>query len=59
MPMFYIERVTGRKAWGLQMEEIGCKGQIFFNVSLKSQEETNYKYRLFAPCLYKVKAVFF
>ena len=34
------ERVTGRKARGLQMEEIGCKWQIFF-FSLKWQEETN------------------
>ena len=33
------ERVTGRKARGLQMEEIACKCQTFF--SLKRQEETN------------------
>ena len=33
------ERVTGRKARGLQMEEIACKCQIF--LSLKQQEETN------------------
>ena len=36
-----VERVTGRKARGLQMEEIGCKCQTFFNLSLKRQEETN------------------
>ena len=30
-----IERVTGRKARGLQMEEIGCKCQTFFSLSLK------------------------
>ena len=29
------ERVTGKKARGLQMEEIGCKGQVFF-ISLSS-----------------------
>ena len=34
------EQVTGRKASGLQMEEIGCKCQTFF-ISLKQQEETN------------------
>ena len=27
------ERVTGRKARGLQMEEIGCKCQTFFSLS--------------------------
>ena len=32
------ERVTGRKARGLQMEEIACKYQTF--LSLKQQEET-------------------
>ena len=34
------ERVTGRKARGLQTEEIGCKCQTFL-ISLKRQEETN------------------
>ena len=34
-----FERVTGRKARGLQMEEIACKCQTF--LSLKPQEETN------------------
>ena len=33
------ERVTGRKARGLQMEEIGFKCQTF--LSLKRQEETS------------------
>ena len=28
--MHCFERVTGRKARGLQMEEIGCKCQTFF-----------------------------
>ena len=36
----HTERVTGRKARGLQMEEIGCKCQTFL-ISLKRQEETN------------------
>ena len=36
------ERVTGGKARGLQMEEIGCKHQTYFYLSLKWQEETNY-----------------
>ena len=36
-----FERVTGRKARGLQMEKIGCKCQAFFYLSLKQQEETN------------------
>ena len=35
------ERVTDRKARGLQMEEIGCKCQTLFYLSLKRQEETN------------------
>ena len=38
--MVGCERVIGRKARGLQMEEIGCKCQTFF-ISLKQQEETN------------------
>ena len=38
-----LERVTGRKARGLQMEEIGYKCQtfFFFNLPLKQQEEKN------------------
>ena len=42
------ERVTGRKARGLHMEETGCKCQTFFNLSLKRQEETN-KCLIFFP----------
>ena len=45
------ERVTGRKARGLQREEIGCKCQTFFYLSLKQQEEANYKFEFF-PLLY-------
>ena len=33
--------VMVRKARNLQMEEIGCQCQTFFNLSLKQQEETN------------------
>ena len=36
------ERVTGRKARGLQTEEIGCKCQTF--LSLKQQEKTDQRY---------------
>ena len=42
------ERVTGRKARGLQTEEIGCKCQTFV-ISLKRQEETS---DFFFPLLY-------
>ena len=34
-----FERVTGRKARGLQTEEAGCKRQTFFYRSLKRQED--------------------
>ena len=41
---YYVsERVTGRKPRGLQTEEIGYKCQTIFSLSLKWQEETNYK----------------
>ena len=44
-----IERVTGRKARGLQMEEIGCKCQTFL-----SQRAGGNKLVLhFSPSLYK------
>ena len=51
------ERVTGRKARGLHMEETGCKCQTFFNLSLKKQEETN-KCLIFSPSPYKFKRRF-
>ena len=41
------ERVTGRKARGLRMEEIGCRCQTFFYLSLKRQEEINYRCQTF------------
>ena len=44
---FGIERITGRKSRSLQMEEIGCKCQTFFSLSLKQQEEKNYKCQIF------------
>jgi len=54
-----VERVTGRKVRGLQMEEIGFKCQTFFYLSLKQQEEANYKCEFF-PLLYaNVKRGFF
>ena len=52
------ERITGRKTRGLQMEEIGCKCQTFFNLSHKQQEETNYKCQISSPSLYKFKRRF-
>ena len=52
------ERVTGRKARSLQTEEIGCKCQMVFYLSLKRQEETNYKCQIFFPFLYKIKRRF-
>ena len=42
------KRITGRKARGLQMEEIGCKCQTFFSLSLKWQEETNSLWKCFS-----------
>ena len=39
--VYPFARVTGRKARGLQMEEIGCKCQDIFYLSLNLQEETN------------------
>ena len=48
------ERVTGKKARGLQMEEIGCKCQTFF-ISLISSRR---KQRIISPSLYKFKRRF-
>ena len=36
-----IERVTGRKARGLQMEEIGCKCQTFFSLLSGRKKQTS------------------
>ena len=35
------ERVTGRKARGLQMEERGCKCQIFLSLLSSRKKQTN------------------
>ena len=48
-----VDRVTGRKARGLQREETGCKCQTFF-LSLLSGRRKQICY-FFSPCLYKFK----
>ena len=50
------ERVTGRKARGLQMEEIACKCQTF--LSLLSGRRTQTSNFFFFPSLYKFKGRF-
>ena len=47
------EKVTGRKARGLQTEEISCKCQIYFYLSLKWQEETSVRFFLFCIQIWK------
>ena len=44
---FGSERVTGRKARGLQMEEIGCKCQAFFISPLSSRRKQTTSVRFF------------
>ena len=51
------ERVTGRKARGLQMEEMGCKCQTIF-LSLLSSRRKQTSVRFFSPSLYKFKKRF-
>ena len=48
------ERVTGRKARGLQMEETGCKRQTFF-LSLLSSMRKQTSVTFCSPSLYKFK----
>ena len=48
------ERVTGRKARGLQMEEIGCKCQTFLSVLSSRRKQT----RDFFFLLYKFRRRF-
>ena len=36
-----VERVTGRKARGLQMEEIACKCQTFLSLLSGRRKQTN------------------
>ena len=45
------EKVTGRKARGLQTEEIACKCQTFLSLLSGRKKQTNY----FFPSLYKFK----
>ena len=42
------ERVTGRKAKGLQIEEIGCKCQTFFISPLSSRKKQTTSVRFFS-----------
>ena len=44
--------VTGRKAMGLQMEEIGCKCQTFLSLLSGRRKQTS---DIFFPSLYKFK----
>ena len=48
------ERVTGRKARGLQMEEIACKCQTFLSLLSGRRKQTSNIY----PSLYKFKGRF-
>ena len=50
------ERVIGRKARGLQTDEIGCKGQIFFLSLLSGRRKKLVLY--FFPSIYKFKKRF-
>ena len=52
------ERVTGRKAKGLQTEEIGCKCQTFFISLLSCRRKQTTSVRFFSPSLYKFKKRF-
>ena len=49
------EWVTGRKARGLQMEEIACKCQTFFSLLSSRRKQTS---NIFFPSLYKFKGRF-
>ena len=52
--MKIVERVTGRKARGLQMEEVGCKCQTFFSLFSSRRKQTGDIF----PSLYKLKRRF-
>ena len=52
------ERVTGRKARGLQMEKIGCKCQVFFIALLSGRRKQATSVKIFPPSLYKFKQKF-
>ena len=47
-----IERVTGRKARGLQTEETACKGQTLLSLLSGRRKQTS---DIFFPSLYKFK----
>ena len=47
-----VEKVTGRKARGLQTEEIGCKCQTFLSLVSTRRKQTSI---IFFPSLYKFK----
>ena len=53
--VYEIEGVTGRKARGLQMEEIACKCQTFFSLLSSRRKQTS---NIFFPSLYKFKGRF-
>ena len=50
-----LERVTGRKARGLQTEEIGCKCQTFLSVLSGRRKQTS---DIYFSSLYKFKRRF-
>ena len=52
------ERVTGRKARGLQTEETGCKGQTFFISPLIGRRKQTTSVRFFFSSSYKIKRRF-
>ena len=56
----YSERITGRKARGLQVEEIDCKWQTFILLSSQAAGRNTASGRrlLVFPSLYKIKRRF-
>ena len=57
MQHFHSERVKGRKARGLQMEEIGCKCQMFFISLISGRRKQTTSVIFFFPSLNKLKTV--
>ena len=49
-----VERVTGRKARGAQMEEIGCKCKTFFLSLLIGRRKQTTSVKFFSPSLYNI-----
>ena len=56
--IYGIGRVAGRKARGPQVEEIGCKCQMFFSFLLISRRKQTTSVRFFPPFLYKINRSF-